>query len=320
MKRLLFVILYSLAFIQIGKAQSNEVVLRISHNLTGMEVNTNTIASNNMGHEFYLTRLEYYLSEFIISYDGGQELKVEDVWALVDAFNGDVNINLGELNVNNIEGITFSVGVDPDHNHLDPASWPNGHPLAPHFPSMHWGWAAGYRFIALEGYAGSNLNQRVEIHGLGDSNYGSVTVRKQGVEQDGKIYIDLVADFAKALESISISGGLIVHGETAEAKTCLDNCKVVVFAPNLTTSTHFEEYQSFKVFPNPSAGLFHLDFGNDNVLLPDLILVTDALGREVQRISSIELYQTLNIQTTGNYMINMLKDGQLISSQKIVVK
>ena len=33
--------------------------------------------------------------------------------------------------ITNVESITFSVGVDQAHNHLDPASYPASHPLAP---------------------------------------------------------------------------------------------------------------------------------------------------------------------------------------------
>ena len=320
MKSLLTVILFSLAVIQLGNTQSNEVVIKINHTLSGMEVNTNTVASNSMGHSFYLNRLEYYLSEFIISYDGGQEMVVEDKWALVDAFDGEVEIELGQFNINNIEGITFSVGVDPEHNHLDPAAWPAGHPLAPQFPSMHWGWAAGYRFIALEGYSGTNLNQRVEIHGLGDSNYGSVTIRKQGIERDGKTYVDLEADFTKALKAISINGGLIVHGEGAQAKTCLDNCRVDVFSPSLSTSTHSELIQNTKVYPNPSSGEVNIDFSDLSGNQPNEILILDASGRLIQRLSTVGDKQQIYIQDPGSYLIQMILDGQIISNQKLLVK
>ncbi|NNE26897.1 MAG: T9SS type A sorting domain-containing protein [Saprospiraceae bacterium] len=320
MKRLLYVTMISLVFTPWGFSQSNDVVLKIDHTLSGMEVDANTVAANNMGHEFYLTRLEYYISDILISYDGGQELKVDEVWALVDAFEGEVEIELGELDLNNVEGITFSLGVDPAHNHLDPTIWPSGHPLAPQFPSMHWGWAAGYRFIALEGYSGTDLNQRVEIHGLGDSNYGSVTIRKAGVERNGKTYIDLEADFTKALKSISINGGLIVHGEGAQAKTCLDNCRVDVFSPSLNTSTDFEEIQNIKVYPNPSSGVLNVDYRDVLGEKPDEIMITDVMGRNIQRVQTSGSKQEVLIQNPGSYLITILSNGQIIKCEMVLIE
>lgn len=73
-------------------------------------------------------------------------------------------------NVNKVEAITFSVGVEQAYNHLDPASFPPDDPLAPQNPEMHWGWVSGYRFAAVEGEAGPNLDQHFEIHSIGDAN------------------------------------------------------------------------------------------------------------------------------------------------------
>lgn len=36
---------------------------------------------------------------------------------------------------------------------------------------MHWGWEAGYRFIALEGKSGPYVNQELQFHCIGDEFY-----------------------------------------------------------------------------------------------------------------------------------------------------
>jgi cytochrome c peroxidase len=43
------------------------------------------------------------------------------------------------------------VGLAPEVNHQDPAGYPAEHPLNPEVNGLHWGWAGGYVFMAVEG-------------------------------------------------------------------------------------------------------------------------------------------------------------------------
>ena len=79
------------------------------------------------------------------------ETAIPNKWVLVNASEA-TEVDLGSHDVTNVEAVHFHIGVDSSVNHSDPASYPMGHPLAPVFPSMHWGWAAGYRFVAIEGF------------------------------------------------------------------------------------------------------------------------------------------------------------------------
>ena len=77
---------------------------------------------------------------------------LSDTYLLVNPNQNQYNI--GNHNVENIYSIEFYLGVDPninDANPNDPSLWENSHPLANQIPSMHWGWSAGYIFLALEG-------------------------------------------------------------------------------------------------------------------------------------------------------------------------
>src|SRR5210317_2115149 len=134
-----------------------DVILRLDHTLDGEKLQLDESYTHpELGYAFSITRLQYYVSEISIIHDGGQITAVEDTWLLVNASEGDDH-NLGGLNITNVEGISFYVGVDHAHNHMDPTIWPAGHPLAPQNPSMHWGWTAGYRFACLEGKTGAGL-------------------------------------------------------------------------------------------------------------------------------------------------------------------
>lgn len=48
-------------------------------------------------------------------------------------------------------GIQFQLGPDQAINHADPTQWPATHPLNANYTGLHWGWAGGYIFQALDG-------------------------------------------------------------------------------------------------------------------------------------------------------------------------
>src|SRR5690606_31314969 len=97
------------------------------------------------------------------------------------------------------------------------------HPLGPKSPSMHWGWTAGYRFVAYEGSGGTNFSQTWQLHGLGNENYFQVTADVDVVDEGGVLMMDLNADYTRGVENIDLAAGTISHGTTSEAKTILEN-------------------------------------------------------------------------------------------------
>ncbi|MCG9880276.1 MAG: hypothetical protein MH472_06730, partial [Bacteroidia bacterium] len=174
MKSLILTMVFAATSV-VAFAQKN-VVLRVHHRLAGQPFAFNQASSNNLGNGFNLSRLEYYVSSIKVKHDGGMTMNATDVYALVKANATSTDIDLSSLSVNAIEGITFSIGVNAPQNNQDPTQWAAGHPLAPKSPSMHWGWTAGYRFVAMEGKTGSNLNTVFEIHALGNVNYFEQTI------------------------------------------------------------------------------------------------------------------------------------------------
>jgi hypothetical protein len=205
----------------------NEIRLHLAPRLGSAAFSLNTPFDHPSGsYQVKYTRFEYYISEIKITHDGGQITPCPDLYLLVRSALDSV-YSLGQMpGVQNVEAITFSVGVPESMNHADPSLLPANHPLAPQNPSMHWGWAVGYRFAALEGVAGANFSQTFEIHALGDANYKrqSISTIAEQVSPDVKV-IHLIADYSLALKSTNVSGGLIVHGTTGAAVTVLNNCK-----------------------------------------------------------------------------------------------
>lgn len=294
------------------------VELHITHKLSGNAFAYNTSAQNNLGNDFNVSRLEYYISKISITHDGGMVTDVPNHYILADG-GQDVMEALGSYNITNVESVSFHIGVDTPINHADPSLQPSGHPLAPKSPSMHWGWASGYRFVAMEGMAGPSLGQKYEIHALGDQNYFKVTVTVAGINQGGKIIIPVNADYSEALKDINVSSGVIMHGDANESLTLLQNFRDNVFFPGhpVSVANAQKAATQVSVFPNPSNGTVNINAGN---AAAD-IQVTDVQGRTVATqpkatgVSNI----TLKLNNAGLYFVKVTTADGTTSVQKLQV-
>lgn len=281
----------------------------------------NTPFTTDEGYQYQATRLEYYVSLPSLTHDGGQVTETPTRYFLVDG-GEEAWLDLGEMDVENIEGITFSLGVDEARNHLDPALYPANHPLAPQNPSMHWGWVGGYRFIAMEGNSGNNLAYSFEIHSIGDELYRTTSLQVEAEADGDDLVIHLLADYNKLLEKIDISGGLIAHGTLGACTSIMDNIGSVVFSPYSTSSAKEQAFKgSFKVSPNPAAG----NMGQAAFYLPEghgyQLAVSDLTGRilSVQPLAAGYATAGLNAPGAGMYLVQLLQNGVPVVTEKWVV-
>lgn len=251
MKNLLVVSLF-LCIALISSAQVN-VELNIIHRAGGEAFQMNTAYEAPGGYPFKTSRLEYYVSGIELVHDGGQITPLPDTYLLVDAAESS-SFGLGAHNITALEEVHFMIGVDTAVNHDDPALFPVGHALAPQMPSMHWGWAAGYRFVALEGVAGAG-EYTMELHGLGDTNYDGVELATTGTLNDTTLTIDVYADYIQLLRDIDASDGVIEHSENAEARTVLRNMASDGIVFSITAPTAIEGPPTAvdaSFYPNPA--------------------------------------------------------------------
>ncbi|MDA0973362.1 MAG: T9SS type A sorting domain-containing protein [Bacteroidetes bacterium] len=299
----------------------NSITLDIDHQLGSSEFAffSETAQSNYM---FELTRLQYYISDIAITHDGGTLTDIEDVWILVNA-NGTGQFELGDYAIDNVEAISFYVGVGPDVNHEDPASWPSDHALYPQNPSMHWGWASGYRFVCMEGNAGpSSPDNLFQIHALGDNNYFQTVVEIVASADAGSITIPLVAEYANSLNGIDVSSGVINHATNGESIPLLQNFSTEVFSAGVVSSVEEDEFEGeLVVSPNPSEGAARLNLnippGEDYSLR-----IIDMHGRLVEVFGlnvtngTIELPQL----SSGLYLIELQQAGAPLTAIRWSVK
>lgn len=321
MKQILLLLMFS-AFAQLGHSQS-ELFLRFDHRLYGKSFALNQEATSPMGTKYKISRLQFYISGIKITHDGGQELNLNTVYLFVDPSNpNSKEFSLGRFsNVNAVEKIEYAIGVDAASNHLDPASYPANHPLAPKNPTMHWGWTSGYRFISLTGTAARVTGAFVDpvnIEGLGDANFKVKSYSVKSVLENGKIYIDMVAEYNLLLDGISIAGGATNHGESGSAAELVLNGSLKVFSPASPTATNYGIQNKFTEVIYSSTDIFiKYSFPNTAIRMFQLI---DLKGNVIQvsRIDSKDGVLPLDKQNIpGNYFYSITQDHHAISTGKI---
>lgn len=293
--------------------------LRINHRLGSQTFQLNATGTNNMTQDFQVTRLEYYVTRITVEHDGGQFTAIsDDTVALINAADGTYSsIELGTLNITNVEGVKFHVGVFAPVNNADPSLYAPSHPLAPQSPSMHWGWSAGYRFLVIEGNAGSGFSQLFQLHCLDNANYFETNVSCSAQMDGSTMAIMIDADYARGLENIDVASGPITHGAGGEALTALQNFRDYVFSASSET-VGVEELMSnnWRLFPNPAnENTVNVQF--EEIKEGSRIQVLNVLGQEVLNIKA-NLSNELTVEKSGQYMVNLVLDGKVISSKKLI--
>lgn len=79
------------------------------------------------------------------------KVQLGDGYLFVDFSSGKTKMNFPTVPAGDYKGISFKLGLDSTVNHGDPAAWPAEHPLNGNYTGLHWGWATGYIFQAIDG-------------------------------------------------------------------------------------------------------------------------------------------------------------------------
>ena len=299
------------------------VQLKFNHFLGDNGFSMNSESANNIGSKFNVNRLQYYISKISIVHDEGTVTEVSDVYILVNASQSTA-VDLGNFDITNVEAINFSVGVNTPQNNQNPAQWPSSHALAPKNPSMHWGWSAGYRFVAMEGKAGESLSTTYEIHALGNSNYHDISIPTGATDDNGTLVIEINADYNRAIEDIDVTKGPISHGEINQAAQLLRNFRDYVFTStdgqgNTLASVRDQKLNAARVYPNPSNGAITVQLGEESDLADEYI-VYDMSGKVIatEAIANSRKIEIV-IEADGLYFIELRNSGNAISRSKVSI-
>jgi len=318
MKKILFSILGLIIFGQIH-AQKN-VTLNIVHKLGANNFAFNTTAQNDLAQDFRITRIDYYISKIEIIHDGGVSTPVPNRYILAKG-SSNVSEVLGSFDVTNVEGIKFYIGVDTPINNSDPNLQVVG-ALAPQSPSMHWGWSAGYRFVALEGKVGADFITNFELHGLWNSNYFQQTVMAPGVVTGNNIAINLDADYTQALKGIDVASAPSQHGENLKDLDMLKNFRDRVFKAGSgpTAINEVSVDKNISIYPNPSKGQIHIDLSK-SVNVISSYKITDINGRVIGsgNVSKNNMV-TFKTGVAGNYILTLYNKELPVFSQIVAIE
>lgn len=307
----------------ISLSAQKTVNLNIVHKLGSSPFDFEQTSTNDIAKDFNLIRCEYYISKISIIHDGGKVTAAKDVYALVRPDSATTTtIDLGSHSITSVESINFSIGVDPGVNNGDPTKWPNTHPLAPKNPSMHWGWSAGYRFVAIEGKAGNNLRTTWEVHALGNKNYFDINIPTTAADNSGALDITLHADYDKAISGLNVDQGFTTHGQDDEAYIVLRNFQNKVFSStdgntNTLANEEIEAATKVTIFPNPSQG--DITVSLDKVSSAE-IKIFDMSGRLVQS-KTLENTSSIKIEglESGIYILKLQDSAETFHTERIVV-
>lgn len=315
-KNLIFILLLSLAFTSYSQ---KEVTLNINHMLGYAPFTFTTEATNDIGQQFKITRVDYYISGIKLVHDGGTITPITDKVILVKGDN-NVAVNLGSFSITDLEGISFSIGVDTPDNNSDPSTKSTDDPLYFQSPSMHWGWSAGYRFVALEGMAGTTtLNKDFQLHGLWNANYFEQTITTSGVSTASSIDINLDADYTQALKGIDVASGPIDHGVNTADLVMLENFRDHVFRVAVPTAIqpNIDLAKMVKVYPIPANDVLNIDLLNNNV---QSVKIIDINGKLMKTIT-LNQRNAINLASfaRGTYILRFLDENNAVLGNQNIV-
>jgi len=325
-------ILVSLLAFTLGSflTHAKTVNLHLSHVAGTEEFTFDTgVYENAENLAFKITRLEYYISEIQLVHDGGQITDLEGVFLLINP--NQESYELGDFELVNLEAINFHIGVPETENHADPSAWDADHPLAPKDPSMHWGWASGYRFVAIEGFSDpendGNLNSLFQFHAVSDEYYTDLSLENTVNTDTEVLDIPFEVDILKMLEGVNLVNN-IVHGTGNDNRQILINMEIkdvfeaVVLDPDVPQAlTDFSAESSFSFYPNPAHISVQVPyyFPNQQQIQFCLMDITGRIIFEENLLQSKGLLTISQELDNGMYFGGFYNKEGLLARRKLVV-
>lgn len=283
----------------------------------------NQTVTDKNGVKFSVQYFDYYLSHLHIIHDGGQDLDLGDTIFIVKY--EDHVLNLGSLNVTNVETVKFGVGVPIELSHTDISLYPENHPLTFQEPSMQWGWSSGYIHMIVGGLADGDQNDipeaYFEIHSLGDGNYHEIEVPVNAItESDNSKSINLDCNLDTWLGITDLATIGVQHGENGVNFNVMKNVTLrPVFTADLTASLNENESKEGEVIFYQNENGNYLKW--EKVLALNLIQVIDINGKIISEktLSNPSFEWNIGNLKNGTYFVRLFdKNKTSINSLKFV--
>jgi hypothetical protein len=303
-------------------AQAKEVNVIFKHTVNGEPLKLNeTFFPIWNGKKIILKRAEFYLSQFSLTGKDGSVVSFPENYMLINAKDTHNTRHLvGTIENMDIDLLSFYIGVDKDKNHLDPTLYPSDHPLALKDPSMHWGWAGGYRFMAIEGQVdldnSGSTETDLEYHNLGDDLYKQANITVNVDESPSSIDIVLILDYAKLFDNLTLIGNNIVHGSAAKNSTMLNNATRGGFVRQevLSSSDEVQGNEVLNIHNDQNFIVFNLTQAVENAILK----VYNTSGNSIyeQRVDGVDIQINKSNLPSQLLIFTLSKNDKIIALRK----
>ncbi|MCP4443344.1 MAG: T9SS type A sorting domain-containing protein [Aureispira sp.] len=283
--------------------QSKDLTININHHYDGNSFSYAQNYTDNQGRAIKFTHVAYYLSSINIMHDGGQSLVVsKEPYILGKGSQTSYNFGPTDFStVTTIEGLDFDLGVDSLANHDDPNQYSAGHPLTLQMPSMHWGWTAGYFFIAIDGEVDTDSNgvpdKVFEFRGFGDHLLRPVSIATPGVITSTTVDINLEANVADWLVGLDLANIGIQHNSGPLVMQVINNTNLhTVFEANTTTGVETIKDSPHQLYVNTQTAYAPTIFYQFQTQKNVNLTITDMMGKVA--------LQKENLNPEGSFFIN----------------
>lgn len=315
------ILLVTSLFLSLISLAQQHYILKIQPVIGGSYHDMNNVGSTSLGNKIKLDHFDYYLSKLSVTHDGGQVLDLSDSVFLVTPDN--YMLDLGLLNVNQVEQIHFGVGVPGPLNHLDISTYPENHPLSFQEPSMHWGWSEGYMHMIIGGLVDGDNDevpeQWFELHNLGDNNYHEIDLPVyEYTESNGSHIITVSCNIDTWIGNINLVSVDSKHGSIDENAQILNN----VVARSVFTSQ-----QAYLGLKNAQTGNFTYSVNPTSIIVnakevsyPDHYELVNANGQMVYqgKLNASDFSLEFTNLKKGIYFFNVFSVNERIHQLKMI--
>lgn len=306
-------------------AQTN-VNLNLIHEFDGDPFVYGQYYVDAVGNNIEFNRVQYYLSDISIQTSVSQPVGVPDDIHMVSS--NISNYPLGTVNVSNITGINFSVGVPNAENHADITLQPAGHPLSYQSPSMHWGWTSGYRFLVIEGLVDDNgdgtPNKIFQHHVVGDQFFTAVNVSTGAAQNGLDLDINLTVNIADWLHNMNMINAGINHGSQAVNGVVMSNTvPQTVFEGNVATDIVNESKAVNQLIVDYEYAYAPTLFYSVGGAKTASVSIVDMNGRIIANESQLPANGNYFINkelSKGLYIVKLIGDNNHVQTTKMMIK
>lgn len=291
-----------------------EVNLKINYNVDGVPFQLDKEYVNKDGIKYKISRFQYYMCEFELD-----ETQLDGTYILANA--SMPSYPLGNIDVSSINNIKISFGVEEEENiGKDPNRYSMFHPLAPKNPSMHWGWSAGYRFWAIEGFSDPDgdgeYDKSFQFHILGDESFRTLSLPVNSTEENGTIDINLSFNIQEILAPVDMTTFGVHHDFYNNSQPIRDLINNFAESEVVTSEaiTSVESDNSISISPNPTTGYLNIPSGHMNSKFEIVSLTGDALLSGDISSNVLDLEEL----PIGTYFLRIFDANGIIRTTKFV--